>query len=300
VTTFLDLINRTHQYLYTGQREQIAVLAANVPASSTSLSFTGPLGGIRANSLVSIDLEMFFVLSVNDANNTAQVMPAWLGSPTSSHSAGAPVTVNPKFSNWQIAQAINEDLDDLSSPDNGLYRIVTADITFNPVQTGYDLSALPSNFIDIRSVRFQQANPTQYLPAVRSWTVDRNQSATYFPSGNALFIYEPGWPGLPLHVQAMAPFNHLNYTTDDVVAVAGLPATATDLPPLGAALILMYGRPFKRGFTEIQGDTRRNEEIPPGLIEGGMKPLAMHRQQRIAAEASRLARQYPTVPNRAR
>ena len=78
------------------------------------------------------------------------------------------------------------------------------------------------------------------------------------------------------------------------VSVTGLQPSATDLPPIGAAIRLMAGREIKRNFTESQGDTRRSTEVPPGAIAQSANGLARLRQTRIAAEAARLHALYPS------
>ncbi len=88
-------------------------------------------------------------------------------------------------------------------------------------------------------------------------------------------------------------FNPLSTTTDQTVTTTtGLEATALDLPPLGAALVLMSDREASRNQISAQGDTRRAEEVPPGSNAAMMASLARLRQNRIMAESGRLLERY--------
>jgi hypothetical protein len=117
-------------------------------------------------------------------------------------------------------------------------------------------------------------------------------ATTDFASGGALVIYEGGYPGQAIRVRYRAPFGSLTALDDDVLADTGLPATAHDLPPLGAAVRLVAGREVKRNFTEAQGEPRRAEEVPPTATLQSSRELLRIRQQRIVAEQSRLLHQY--------
>ena len=109
-----------------------------------------------------------------------------------------------------------------------------------------------------------------------------------FPSGNAVILYDTGYPGLPVHIQFLSPFNPLVNLTDDLTTVAGLPNTMYDLPDLGAALRLMDPREVKRNFYESQPDPRKAVEIPPQAVANSSAKLEARRTMRIGAEADRI------------
>jgi hypothetical protein len=118
---------------------------------------------------------------------------------------------------------------------------------------------------------------------------------TAFASGNMLQLYEPAAPGRAIRVKYRAPFGQLVNLTDNVGTVTGLPDSAMDIPPMGAAMRLVAPREIKRNFTESQGEPRRSEEVPPGAVAGSWRGLAGMRAQRILSEAMRLAAMYPSV-----
>jgi hypothetical protein len=295
VATASDLLAATERHLLGGTREQRNKLAADVTVDATSWTFTFDLAGIKAGSRLSVGTETIYVWEVSDANKTATVERGFDGSAAAAHASGALVTVNPRFTRAEILSAVNDDLADLSSPNNGLFRVRSVDVTYNPAKAGYDLPTV--GLIDVIEVRWKQAGSSAYWPTIRrgSYQVSRNMDTAEFPSGTALFLTTMASPGLPLRVRYKSTFGTLSALADDVETATGLPATAHDLPPIGAALRLMAGREVKRNFTEAQGDTRRAEEVPPGAVDGSSRGLERLRRTRIADEASRLAAQYPTV-----
>jgi len=324
--TFDDLIEKVYRRLLSGQRDMTAISADYIYQGVTTI----PLNGVQNNMVtpggyLSIDLEIMYVLTWDGTNAT--VIRGYQGSKDTDHQSGATVYVNPKFTKFDIGVAINDDLRDLSSPSNGLFRVDSASITYNPVFQGYDLGDLPNNFIDVLSVNFRVAPPSHNFPAIRDWRVQRqmfNSAGTadsIFPSGQGIQFYQQGWPGLPMYIMYSAPFVPLVNLTDDVTktplfnmsaedapynyhgsvprlpgqipfTVANLPSTAIDLPALGAQIKLMQSREIKRNFIEGQPDSRKATDVPAGATNASFRALQMERQARIDAEGDRLARQY--------
>jgi len=326
-TTFGDLIEKVYRRVMGGIRERTVQLTTAV----TDVQFTIPVNGSQAASIapgviLSAELELMYVTAWDASNLTATVTRGYYGSVPSNHDAGVIVYLNPRYSRYDIGVAINDDLRDLSSPSNGLFRVDSTSIPFNPVFQGYDLGDLPNNFIDVLSVNFRIAPPTHNFPAIRNWRVQRQMFSSagsadsIFPSGQGIQLYEQGWPGLPMYLMYSAPFIPLVNLTDDVtmtpvsnlaaadapynykgvvplvngvpVQLANLPSTAIDIPALGAQIKLMESREIKRNFIEAQPDSRKATDVPAGATNASFRALQMERQARIDAEGDRLARQY--------
>lgn len=292
MTTTQDLIDETKRLLLSGQRESYNKLAADTAPGATTLTFTYDLGGIKTGAYVNVGLEVFYVWDTNDSAKTATVEPARVGSTAAAHDTGDIVTVNPKFPDHAILRALNEDLYSLSSPTNGLYAIRSADLSYVEGRSGYDLAGV-TGLVDILEIRAQRDSSTGDWPLVGNFTTSRDVDATDFPSGYALFLTEPGVSGNDLRVRYKATFGALSTLADDVEDVTGLPESAHDLPPLGAALRLVYPREVKRSFTEAQPDPRRATEVPNGSTINSARGIAGQRQTRINEEFSRLSQMFP-------
>jgi hypothetical protein len=131
----------------------------------------------------------------------------------------------------------------------------------------------------------------------RSWRVVRNGDPTDFPSGNGLIVYPNDWQTYAtqagstyvLRVTAATDFDTSAFTDDvDVVEDVGLPASAIDIAPLGAAGKLTGVREILRTNIGTQNQPRRAEEVPPGAtIQTGMQLMQL-RDRRLSQEATRL------------
>jgi hypothetical protein len=299
MTTAGDVVNKVHSRLLSGVRQQIVTLSAAYTAGSSVMQVSGAYtGAIVDGTVLSVDLELFYVSAASGSGTlTLTVIPGFNGSTEANHASGAQAVINDRFPAFDILQAINDDLLDLSAPYNGLGQILFIDQTFNPTYQGYDLgSQFDSVSSKILEISYQIAPPVRTYPLIRRgrYQVRRNANQpSVFPSGNGLIIYDSGYPGLPLHIQFLAPYSPLVNLTDDLTAVAGLPASQYDLPALGAEILLIQPREVKRNFIEAQPDPRKAPEVPPGATMNSLQQLQAQRMRRIDAEADRISRAYP-------
>lgn len=295
MATLGSLISQTLRRVQPGQQVEALTLASGYTAGATSLSVSDPAGTIlpslRPETVVSIELELFYVQAVS--STTVTVVPGYLGSTSANHSSGALVYLNPRFSAFDIMTAINDDLSDLCSPENNLYTPNSIEITYNPATIGYDLTGV-TGLIDVLSLQQKQPYPIGYwVPMPRKkWTLTANADTSVFPSGYALRINGGGYPGMPFRVTYKQQFKPFVNLTDDATSVAGLSSTMYDLPPLGAMVALVAPREVKRNQIDAAPDSRRATEVPPGAVMNSVAGVLQLRQRRINAEASRLHQLY--------
>jgi len=293
MATLGSMINQTLRRIQPGQQVEALTLNGNYTAGGTSLTVADPAGtilpGLRPETVISIDLELFYVQAV--ASTTVTVVPGYLGSTSVNHTSGALVYLNPRFSAFDIMTAINDDLNDLSA--NDLYAVKSIEITYNPATVGYDLAAV-TNLDGIVSVQQKRPYPIGYWVPIsrRKWTLTDNADTTDFPSGYALRLNAGGYPGMPFRVTYKAQFSPFVNLTDDATTVAGLASTMYDLPPLGAMVAIVAPREVKRNQIDSAGDSRRAMEVPPGSVMNSVAQVLALRQRRINAEVSRLRRLY--------
>lgn len=297
MTTVASLLAECrNDYLMTGAREARNTLSVAVTdTTSTTYAFSLDMAGIARGTRISVDLEDSYVYGVS--SSAAIVSRGDFGSTAATHSTGAVVTVNPRFSDAQILRAFNHELQRLSAPALGVYQMKSVDVTFNAAISGYDLTSV-TNVLDIYKLAYKDTGSARDWPVIprAGWQYLPNLSTSEFASGKAIFIREGGWPGNPIRVWYKAPFTaSLAATTDDVLSVTGLHTEAHDILALGAAIRLSAGREVRRNFDESQGDTRRASEVPAGANLGANRGLQQQFQLRVREEASRLQLMYPPV-----
>jgi hypothetical protein len=295
MTTLNDLIFDTRRHLYANQAPEANRLSANIMSSDTTMTMTYPVGSLsQQGAICSIDLEHIRVWS-SGAGNTLTIERGVDGSTAAAHSANAYVEVMPKFSPFMIQRAVNNELDELASPWNGLFAVVDLEITYNPAVAGYDMTGVtPANVLAIQELRYKIPGPSKHLPAIRKFQIARTVPLADYPSGMALLLQESAFPGFPIHVRYRSRFTHLANLTDDVQSVGLLPAEANGIVPMGAAIELMAGREVKRNFTESTPDPLQLELVTGGQVLNSYKGLMIARQARIQAVAAGLIRQYGT------
>lgn len=291
-----------------------------IGSGDTTVTFSGPQTGTVAPGVVlSCDLENMLVTSVT--GQVATVVRGYGGSSAATHANATLMYIDSTVTKFDIGVAINDDLRDLSSPTNGLFRVNTATLTYSAVYKGYDLSALPSNWISILGVTYRDILPDRRFPVITQFDIRRWNNTTTdsaFPSGSGLVLYEEGYPGLPVQVTYSAPFIPLVSITDSVTTtpavndqappiatgsgyvngypsalVPNLALTMVDIPPLGATAALIQPQEIGRDNMAIQPNPRRAAEVPAQAISSSTNAMLIRRAARIAAEADRLAVAYP-------
>lgn len=292
MTTGNDWIAQTRQYLMSGYQENRNKLAVAYTKGDPTLTFKYPMNGIREGARICIGTNTFYVWSIN--GQVAQVS----GGDEDSTDANAPVDslvrVSPRFTDQDIWNMLAADVNDLSSPANGLFAIETLDLTYNATVNGYDLGPVADRFQTVYEVKYLTPGPQLDNPRITTngFRINRQANMMQYPSGISMQLFQPAYPGYNLRLVYKASFV-MPTSAFANVSSTGLQPTAYDLPPIGAAIRLMEGREIKRNFTENQGDTRRASEVGPQAVYQSSRGLKEMRQRRIMAEAARLDALYP-------
>jgi len=294
MSTVGTVIDRTIRQLMSGTVEERNKTVGALTTTTTSISFQYDLNGMRAGGVIQIDNELMYVWEVFSGSKTVTVERAWNGTTAAAHASGAVAIVDPKFPRSQIIEAINAEIDDLSSPMNGLYQIKSLELNYNGT---WNMINLPTTdkIIDLVSVTVRYI-ATDY-PKITRCRLIRDLPNDDFNAGYAIRFDEQVRAGRMIVVYK-APFTNVTTEAQNLQNIAGFPTTAEDILMMGAQIRLVSPREVKRNFTESQGDTRRSEEVPTGSVSSSINNIIRMRRDRITAEAARLARQYPTFLSR--
>ena len=289
MTTVATVLNRASRQMLAGVVEERNKLATSLDDSATSVVLSYDLGGFRAGSVFEIESELFYVWEANTASKTLTVERGFGGTTAASHSANVLATVNPRFPRAQMFDAVNAELDDLSSTMNGLFRVVTTDLTYNGSDRQINITG-SGTIIELLDARLRYLADDH--PVLNSVRLQTGLPTADFASGNTLVFDEPVMAGT-VRVRYKAPFTRATSESSDLTTNCFLPTTCDDIVETGVILRMMNGREIKRNFIESQGDTRRADEVPPGATRDSITNLARLRRERIIAEAARLKAQYP-------
>ena len=283
------LLDRVNRQLLSGTIEERNKLSATVDSDDTSFVMSYDLAGLRAGTVFEIDSELVYVWEAVSGSKTLTVERGYMGTTAASHTVGAVVTLNPRFPKAQMLEALNQDIDDLSSPLNGLFRVVSTSIDYNGSDRQTDLTGATS-VIDLIDVRLRYLDSD--YPVIRATRLQRDLPTADFPSGFAIVFDESVMAG-SLRVRYKAPFSRVSALTDSLLSVANVSTTMEDILELGVMSRVLSVREVKRNFIESQGDTRRSDEVGAGAMRDSFSNILRLRRDRIIAEAAKLARQYP-------
>ena len=289
MTTVATVLNRASRQMLAGVVEERNKLAAALDSSTTSVVVTYDVGGLRTGTVFEIDSELFYVWDANSATKTLTVERGFNGTTAASHSSGALITISPRFPRGQMLDALNADIDDLSSTANGLFRVVSVDLSYNGADRQIDITS-SGTILQLLDVRLRYLADEH--PVIHGVRVQTGLPTTDFPSGNTLVLDEAVMAGT-LRVRYKAPFTRASSESSDLTTNCFIPATCEDIVEMGVILRMMAGREIKRNFTETQNDTRRPDEVPAGSVTNSVANILRLRRERIIAEAGRLKAQYP-------
>ena len=299
MTTAQSWIEETRDLLLSGYVEELLVMGASAAIGDASLTITDANNsGIVPGVIIEADSEAMYVQKVE--GTTVNVIRGYGASSPAAHDNLSIIRVSPKFPTYRILEALNNDLSDLSAPDNGIFQVKSFTTTYNASKQGYDLT---EDGVSLTNEAVQSIYAVSYTdpvtvegrePEIRKWGLKRNRTTTSFASGMALVLYQPAFPGKKINVSYKSPMTAITGVASAFnKSATGLQSTAYDLPTLGAALALMIATPIRREFLDAQGTSRRADEVPPGAISASMRDLRARRDMRVAAEAARLTTMYP-------
>lgn len=285
------VLTRASRQLLSGTVEERNKLATTVTSSDTSIVLSYDLGGFREGSVIEIESELMYVWESSTATKTLIVQRGYDGTTAAAHTSGVLAVLNPRFPRQQMFDALNADIDDLSSTVNGLFRVVAQDISYNGSDRQINITS-GAGIIDLLDVRLRYL--ADDYPVIRKVRLQRNLPTSDFASGFAIVFDEPVMAGT-LRVVTKREFTRASTEASDLQSVCFVPQTCEDILEMGVVLRMMNGREIKRNFIESQGDTRRSDEVPAGATRDSLTNIQRLRRERIVSEAARLKQQYPLV-----
>lgn len=289
MSTAAALLDRVQRQLLSGTVEQKNKLAVAVDADDTSFVTTYDVGGLRPGTVFEVDSELVYIWEVNQGTKTLTVERGHAGTTPASHDIGDVITINPRFSKAQLLDALNQDIDDLGSPANGLYAVVSVDLSYNGSDRQIDITGA-TNVIDLIDVRLRYMSDD--YPILRDVRLQRNLPTTDFPSGYSI-VFDGDVQAGSLRVNYKSGFSRVSSLADSIQSVAKVPVTMEDILEMGVMMRVLASREVKRSFIESQGDTRRPDEVPVGSMRDSFGNILRLRRDRIIAEKAKLVRQYP-------
>jgi hypothetical protein len=249
-----------------------------------------------SQGLVEIDDELIWVKSVdmqNNALNLSTLGRGYRSTSATSHSTGAVVRNNPRYSRYRVKQTINTAIRNVY-PD--LYAIKTYEFPYVAARLAYPL---PADVDQIHNITWESVGPSRVWIPMRTYQYVPDADTTNFPSGKAINLWEGVTPGRTVRVTYIGATTPL--TNDgDSFTLTGLAPTAEETIIYGACYRLVgFAEAPRMQITSVEA-TQRSAAVPAGAASNAGKFFYAMYQETLSQERERLLRSNRDVMHRTR
>lgn len=280
------LIDDLARYMRAGVLGMLNELASPIDtADVTTLVLSHAEYPPAAGSWIGVELEVMHVWSYNAATKTATVRRGMQGSTAAPHAAGALVEIHPRFSRFELATTLQQEIAGWPS---SLYALGSYETSFGSSTRSYDFPV--DSFVRVLEVSYTPAG--SYTPIdLRGFEVRRDQPDSVYASGQGILLpYAVSGPGRILYSK---DFTLTPWLETTLLSDVGLTQSMTDIPVIGAAARLMLAREAPRSDSYGEGQSRLADEVPPGSFLQNARELERQVDKRLAREARRLRELFP-------
>lgn len=268
-----------------------AVTTLTSPSTSPTILSLGDTSNV-GKGILEIDEELMWVDSFDRVGNTATVAPygrGYLGTPATTHSPDAKVTISPIFPRYVVKKAINDTIRAMGA---SLLSVKQTTFPFNAAINTYEFENL--SIENILTMSWQDTGPSKEWIRIRRWDFDPFADVDTWGSGSqTVTIYDWITPGRTVKVMYATPPTAMENTDDVFTTVTGYPESARDIVILGASYrLLAYLDPARAGQISPQADETDGKR-PYGASASATKQLFALYSQRLNEEVSTQQNQYP-------
>ena len=286
--TMVDIVRRTKRLLNSNTRTELDAIHTELDSDTTStVRLKYQTEGIRAGSYISISNsttapETMYVHSRNGEYIT--VSRGVDGSPATNWGANSVIEVEPRFSGFQIFEAIKDAI--LALPDN-LYAVGTTTAAFSTTEQSVTSS-------DLATTGFNQIlSATRTARSSEDRLLNFNVKVQEYGGAYEIVRQEGIEKAVTVYLTYAHPFTTSTLSLDtDLVGTVGMTVEMTDIPALGAAAALLLGEESLRLDLHSQGSSRIDVAVAAGDRARYSLVLQAQYDRRVSQEARRLMAKY--------
>lgn len=278
-TSIAGLCAATRRLLSQNLNDELAFLSEPYEPGDTSVALRAKTKRLGPGSVLSWGDNTFYVVGVSTSSAAVEVVNGYDGAPSAAAAAGSPLRVNPRFSDYTIFENVASVIASLSSPANGLYGVYQQEVNGTVVDGYYPV---PDEIFDyvIKALRVEsRTNSSQ------DWIREVNYTAVLGGPDKAVRIFSEA---LQYRITYALKFLRPQTFSDDAIIDCGLQPSMIDIPPLGAAAVMMQGQEARRAHQRAQGDPRRAEDVPITAATASARELQRMFRNRIDEEHAAL------------
>ena len=282
-TTIAAMCTATRRLLSQNLNDELVFLAEPYDIGDATIALRTATRKLGPGSVLSWGDNTFYVISVGTTSASVEVVNGYDGAPGATAPVGTPLRVNPRFSDYTLFGAIASVIASLSSPSNGLYGVYTQTVNgmvgdgYYPVPT--EIDGLVLNVLNVMS-RMNGSN---------DWLRNGDYVVSLQGSKHVRVFSEALQHQIIYALRFIKPQSF----SDDAVVDCGLTESMLDIPPLGAAAMLMQGQEARRAHQRAQGDPRRAEDVPITAATAAARELYRMFRDRVDEEHATLVTTNP-------
>ena len=282
-----QMVGEVRRLTYGTLTEQLNLIKSDYTALQTEIFLDMDTNQIQPGMILSSNLNVWYVRTVNNGARSVLVIPGYDNSPQVAGSAGDFVYIRPRMTQWYAFSQLNNQFRALSSPSNGLFRLGMWETEINPV---YQTYVFPEELNIEGIIRIKYRMPG--TPDV--WYELENKSYRVYGDKVQLLYHVPSG-GSRLQFTYRTPYSLATTLDDNVEEVVGLPAIAQDIPPLGVAVQQLRTTESRRNQVQSQTDARRSDEVTPTANNTDAQRLERVYQRRVNEEYVRQITRTPVL-----
>ena len=288
MATIADCITRTKRLIHSNTRTELDAIHTGIAVDDTQIRLKYQADGIRAGSYISIsnsttEPETMYVHSRN--GEYATVSRGVDGSTANNWVADSVIEVEPRFTGFQIAEAVR---DAIRFMPNNLYGVSTTSVSFG---TSTQSVACP----DMTSTGFFHVlSATRTARSSEDRLLNFNISIQRQTDDTFKVIRQEGLEkAITCNIIYAHPFNisTLDLSTS-LETTVGMTNSMIDIPALGAGSTLILGEESLRLDLHSQGDSRGDTAVAAGDRARYSLILQAQYDRRVSEEARRLMSLY--------
>jgi hypothetical protein len=296
--TVNNVIERVRRQLNSSLRHEFNVLSVSASQSDTTFTLQYDLTpAVRAGAILSIGYELLRVTDVNASLKQITVIRGWHDSPTESHEAGDELLVNPRFSRFDIFDAL---IDELASWETELYRVVSYQWTVTEDQDTIEIPAAYEDAVGLVQVYRQwDTSDSTAWPSIKfrlqRGVVGGWDAVTASGLLIRLITKNNYVPAGKIHALIALPFDIAEPLSEssNLVSILGLSPSQVDLLVQGIKLRLLSDDENIRG-SRLGADSSRMDAINPVNATTEMVQTARANYiRRYQEEVTKLRARYP-------
>lgn len=267
-----DVVGRIQNVVYGAHWPALDKLAEDLDTSETDVTLTYSADNVKAGGWLCVDYEDMRSWT-NPSANVVTVERGMRGSVAATHTNGALVEVNPRFSKFRILEEIK---DEIRSWPRGIYAVATVELDAGSSDDALDLGS-PSGVNVLRLLRASRSpsSSVETWPRVDARLATRADT-TDFPSGYAV-EFSPLGEAATIRVAYAFDFDLDSFDPAIDLSVLGMSDNQADIVQWGAAWRLLASDEANRSADLAQHRSRRAEEVPPSAR---LRPAAFYKQMR--------------------